>query len=93
MSKTSEPEVLGENVLPRKFLSPPGERGGVCIYELFGECGVAIFEIKMGDGGAVSDELGCGFPISVSNMLTSLSVVPMLSHFMKSWSIWPLAIW
>ena len=93
MSKIREPEVLGENVLPRKFLSPPGERGGVCIYELFGECGVAIFEIKMGDGGAVSDELGCGFPISVSSMLTSLSVVPMLSHFMKSWSICPLAIW
>lgn len=48
-----EAEVLGDIVLP-KFFSPPGDLGGVCIYELLGECGFATFERKIGDGGAVS---------------------------------------
>lgn len=48
-----EPDTFGLNVRPR-YLSPPGDLGGVCICDVFGECGVAILEMKIGDGGAVS---------------------------------------
>ena len=82
-SKISVLEVFGEKVFP-KFLSPPGDRGGVCICELFGEWGAAIFDKKIGDGGAVSEDDGYGLPISLISMLTSLSVVPIASHFMNS---------
>jgi len=46
---------LGLKVRPR-YLSPPGGLGGVCIYELLGEWGVAILEMKIGEGGAVKVE-------------------------------------
>jgi len=48
-----EAEVLGDIVRP-KFFSPPGDLGGVSICELLGECGFTTFEMKIGDGGAVS---------------------------------------
>jgi len=49
----NDAEVLGDIVRP-KFFSPPGDLGGVSICELLGEWGFATFEIKIGDGGAVS---------------------------------------
>ena len=40
---------LGLRVLPRYF-SPDGDLGGVCLGEFF----AYMFEMKMGDGGAVN---------------------------------------
>lgn len=54
----SEPEVFGLRVRPNIYFSPLGERGGVCICECLGECGVAILLIKIGEGGAVSYIVG-----------------------------------
>lgn len=36
-----------------RYLSPPGDLGGVCICDVLGECGVDILEMKIGEGGAV----------------------------------------
>ena len=45
---------LGLNVRPM-YLSPPGDLGGVSICDDLGLCGVAIiFEMNIGEGGAVS---------------------------------------
>ena len=44
---------LGLSVLPRYF-SPEGDLGGVC----FGEFLAWMFEINIGEGGAVSWEVG-----------------------------------
>lgn len=87
-----EPETFGLKVRP-KYLSPPGDLGGVCIYEVLGEWGVAIFEMKIGEGGAVKavDAEPCGLAISCNSTLISLSVVLLDNHFRKSWSIWDFA--
>ena len=56
-----------------------------------GEWGVGIAEMKIGEGWDCS--AWPGLLISLSSWFTILSLELCESHFMKSWSIWPLAIW
>ena len=66
------PPVFGDKVLPRYF-SPLGLLGGVWLWAPpLGEWGVAIVEMKMGDGGAASK--GVGLFIWLIRVFTSLSV-------------------
>ncbi len=69
-----------------RYLSPPGDLGGVCICDVLGECGVDILEIKIGEGGAVKavEAVPYGLAISCKRTLISLSVVLIESHFKKS---------
>jgi hypothetical protein len=80
-----DPETFGLKVRPR-YLSPPGDLGGVCICELLGEWGLVILEMKIGEGGAVNvvEALPWGFAISCSKTFINLSVVLIESHFKKS---------
>jgi hypothetical protein len=69
-----------------KSLSPPGERGGVNIYDVLGLWGLfaTILEMKIGDGGAVNFSEFSGLAIFSSKLLISLSVVPIAIHFVNS---------
>jgi len=73
---------LGDSVLPMYF-SPLGLRGGVfCFGPPFGEWGVAIVEMKIGDGGAARS--GYGLLTWEMSVFTNLSVSEYESHF---WNI------
>ena len=80
-----ELDTFGLKVRPR-YLSPPGDLGGVCIWDVLGECGVDILEMKIGEGGAVKvvEAVPYGFTISCNKLFISLSVVLLESHFKKS---------
>lgn len=80
---------MGLIVLPKDpgYFSPLGDLGGVSPL-LVGEPGYfCIFVMNRGDGGAVRVCPGVDDYRSVNSFLIRVSVVELLIHLRKSWSI------